>query len=507
MRMFAAVLAALSLAACGHDHPEDAKNDLAAVAITHYAAATELFLEFAPLRAGEASATAAHLTRLADFKPLKEGRVAVVLSGGGQPDERFEAAAPASPGIFKPELKPRVAGTRKLGLLVESGDLRDTHELGEVTVYPSLNAARAAQPKVETADSGIKFLKEQQWQTEFATAPAQERPLRATIAATGIIRGSAEGSAQLVAPVSGRLVAGGAFPQVGKTLGRGDVVLSILPRLAGDTDAATLRLDADRARVKLAYESKERTRLEQLYREEAVPERRVLAVRRDEELARAELKAAEHRLAPYAGGQAGSAVLVRAPVGGTLVEVNFAAGASVNEGQLLAQIADPTRLWLEAKVAEADAGRLSQVQGAWIRATGLAEPFALEVGGNARLVTLGRALDRETRTVPLILEFRSPGPALRIGAAVQVDVWTGKNDRALAVPASALVDEGGQVVLYVQRGGESFERRIVTTGIRDGGDVEIRTGLKAGERVVTRGAYLVRLAGASPKAAGEGHAH
>ncbi|MFY9316649.1 MAG: efflux RND transporter periplasmic adaptor subunit [Burkholderiales bacterium] len=508
MRTLISIAAALSLAACGHDRHDDAKTELTAVTLTHFTEATELYIEFDPLRAGEASVAVAHLTRLADFKPLKEGRVAVVLSGGGQPDERFEAQAPATPGIFKPELKARAAGTRKLTLLVEAGDLRDAHDLGEVTVYASKDAARAAQAKGGAPDSGIKFLKEQQWQTEFATAPAEEQPLRATIAATGFIRGSAEGSAQLVAPVSGQLVAGGsAFPHIGQTLGRGEVAFAILPRLAPETDAATLRLDADRARLKLAYETKERARLEQLYREEAVPERRVLAVRREEALARAELEAAERRLAPYAGGGAGSAVLVRAPVRGTLVEVNFAPGAYVNAGQLLAQIADPARLWLEAKVAEADAARLAQVQGAWVRAAGLAEPLALEVGGNARLVALGQALDRETRTVPLILEFRSPGTALRIGAAVQVDIWTGKRDKALAVPASALVDEGGQSVLFVQRGGESFERRSVGTGIRDGNQVEIREGLKAGERVVTRGAYLVRLAGASPKAAGEGHAH
>jgi cobalt-zinc-cadmium efflux system membrane fusion protein len=56
-------------------------------------------------------------------------------------------------------------------------------------------------------------------------------------------------------------------------------------------------------------------------------------------------------------------------------------------------------------------------------------------------------------------------------------------------------------------GGESFGRRVVRLGIRDGNQVQVVEGLEPGERVVTRGAYLVRLAGASPAAAGHGHAH
>jgi multidrug efflux pump subunit AcrA (membrane-fusion protein) len=62
-------------------------------------------------------------------------------------------------------------------------------------------------------------------------------------------------------------------------------------------------------------------------------------------------------------------------------------------------------------------------------------------------------------------------------------------------------------VVYVMLGGESFERRVVRLGIRDGDYVQVVDGIAPGERVVTRGAYLVRLAGSSPAAAGHGHAH
>ena len=511
MSRIALVVAVLFIAGCGHDHPgaPGQAGELTPVSVTHFTEQAELFVEFEPLRAGEDSQVAAHLTRLADFKPVGEGRLILTLSGGGQAEERFEAAAPASPGIFKPVVRPRVAGARTLAITLETNGIRDTHELGQVTVYANRQAAIADKKAASDEAGRITFLKEQQWQVDFAAAPAALQPLRATVAATGIVQGSAAGSAQVVAPVAGQVVApGGTFPNVGMKVARGDVIFGIVPRLAGDTDVATLRLAFEKARIQHERGQKEVARLEQLYREEAIAERRVIAARYEEALARAELKTAQERLAPYGGGaQAGTGVLVRAPVSGVIVEFALAQGASVNEGQPVVRLADPSRLWLEVRVAEADAARIMDVQGAWIRAPGSEQPFALEVGRNARLVAFGQALDPVTRTVPLILEFQSPGAGVRIGTAVQVEIWIGDGGRKLAVPASALVEEGGQSVVFVQRSGETFERRIVSTGVRDGASIEVRAGIKPGERVVTRGAYLVRLAAASPKAAGEGHVH
>jgi membrane fusion protein, heavy metal efflux system len=497
-------LLAFALAACGHEHAAK-KEELTGISLTDFTEATELFVEFEPLRVGEESTFAAHFTRLADFKPVTEGRVSVILRGGGQPEERFEASAPAAPGIFKPLAKPKAPGKRTLEIALESGKLRASHDLGEVIVFQSTQAALAAQPKSGNEPAAIRFLKEQQWQVDFATAPAGRASLRATVPATATIRGSAAGSAQVTAPVAGQVQAGPAgFPHIGQRIEQGAVLLRIAPKLAADVDVSTLRLAVEKARLRLEHEQRERARLEQLLKEEAIAERRVIAARTEEQLAKAELDAAQRRLAPYAGGDRAGGVLVRAPVSATIVELALAPGTFVNEGQVLAQLADPARLWLDARVAEADAARLGDVQGAWVRAPGLEQPLALEVGKNARLVARGQALDPATRTIPIIFEFQSRLP---IGSAVRVEIWTGKRGDALAVPASALVEEGGQTVLFVQRDGESFERRVVATGIRDGNAVEIRSGLKPGERVVTRGAYLVRLAGASPKAAGEGHAH
>jgi multidrug efflux pump subunit AcrA (membrane-fusion protein) len=75
------------------------------------------------------------------------------------------------------------------------------------------------------------------------------------------------------------------------------------------------------------------------------------------------------------------------------------------------------------------------------------------------------------------------------------------------VPASALVDDAGRPIVFVQREGETFERRAVTPGARSGDIVRITEGLKPGDRIVTRGAYLVRLASLSTSVPAHGHVH
>jgi cobalt-zinc-cadmium efflux system membrane fusion protein len=90
---------------------------------------------------------------------------------------------------------------------------------------------------------------------------------------------------------------------------------------------------------------------------------------------------------------------------------------------------------------------------------------------------------------------------------MEAHVFTGKSVDSVAVPVSAIVRDSGVPVVYVEVGGESFQRRVVQLGIRDGDYIEVRNGVTNGERVVSKGAYLVKLAASGPAEAGHGHAH
>ena len=67
--------------------------------------------------------------------------------------------------------------------------------------------------------------------------------------------------------------------------------------------------------------------------------------------------------------------------------------------------------------------------------------------------------------------------------------------------------DNGRPVVFVLLDGETFQRRELETGIEDGGWVEVRSGVEAGERVATKGAYAIKLASLSPESFSHGHAH
>jgi membrane fusion protein, heavy metal efflux system len=106
-----------------------------------------------------------------------------------------------------------------------------------------------------------------------------------------------------------------------------------------------------------------------------------------------------------------------------------------------------------------------------------------------------------------VYELPNPDGRLRIGMALTVYVETAHVEEALVVPVAALVDEDGRAIAFVQVSGETFEKRDLTLGIRDGAFVQILAGLAEGERVVTKGAYAIRLASVSTTIPAHGHAH
>ena len=489
----------------GHGHAEGA------IAVTHYTARTELFVEYPPLVVGGDSEFAAHMTQLGEsFRAVEGGRFTVVLAGNG-PEERFAVDGPTQPGIFRPVVTPRHAGVRQMSLHLESEELSSVHELGAVTVHADQAAAQAAAAaeEEEGEEPEISYLKEQQWLIDFANAPVERATLRRSIEALGELRARADGEVIVSAPVGGRLLtAGESFPRLGLRVSRDDVLATIAPRLEGQSDVATLQLGVTTSNLALEQARRERERLEGLLADGAVPQRRVAVAQTAEARAEAELQAARRRMAQHHGlqrvGSGRGGIRIASPLGGTVVAVETSPGAFVEEGAELFHVINLDRLWLEINVPESDVGRFDRPAGAWFEVEGFDAPFEVPAD---RLVASGGVVDTRTRTVPLIFEVDNANHRLRVGMAAQAHVLVGDPVEAVVIPETAVVRDGGQPIAFVQIDGEGFERRVLRLGIRDAGRIEVLAGLEPGERVVTRGAYAVRLASSATNAPSHGHAH
>jgi len=157
-------------------------------------------------------------------------------------------------------------------------------------------------------------------------------------------------------------------------------------------------------------------------------------------------------------------------------------------------------------VFEPDIPRIEGARSAWFFIDGYPDAFTVDES-NGKLVTIGRVIDPQTRTIPVIFEMSNSDGRLRIGQFARVSIATGAPRRVLAIPDSAVLDEAGKSLAYVMVEGESFERRTLTVGIRARGWVEVMEGVVQGERVVTKGGYEIKLASASGVIPEHGHAH
>jgi cobalt-zinc-cadmium efflux system membrane fusion protein len=502
-RMLLALAATLlATTACTNSASPDAASARAgSVTATHYTDRTELFVEYRMLASGKRRRFDAHMTWLNDFKPVNEGQLAVELVHGDGKVDRGVASASDTPGIFRVLVTPSKAGQARLRFVLNARGVQSIHDLGPVRIYPSSEAAAKASPPHEEDPDRIAFSKEVQWKIPFATAPAIVRQLEDAIPVAVDVRLAPDAEAVISSPVAGVVRTGTRVPAPGMSVRRGQTLATVAAQLGGGEDVASLDLAISEARIGVEAARREVNRLSGLHRAEAVPLRRVQDAQTQLRLAQAQLGAAQRRRSALGGG--GSGVPLVAPISGSILSSDLVRGASVQAGAELMRIGNPNALWLVAHVPEGQANRVMTPTGIDIvRAGGVA---TLLNGQGVRLVQPGGFVDERTRTMDVI--FAGSVLGLRPGQRVQGRLRTGFAQDTLAVPYSAVVNEGGQDVVYVQVEGEAFERRPVQLGLRSGDLVAVKGDIKSGERVVTTGAAAVRAAAATPGAFGHGHAH
>ena len=237
---------------------------------------------------------------------------------------------------------------------------------------------------------------------------------------------------------------------------------------------------------------------------QAVRRADLLAGTPDEEGARALVSAAQRRLqllgAPGAvierlqsGGGPLDLLPVVAPFAGVVVEANALTGAAVEPGSPIYRIADLSAVDVVADVPEQAIRHLAVGQSATVRLAAYPEsPYT------GRIERLRSELNRETRTVAAIIRVPNPQGSLRPGMfatvdlAVPVTVGAGASPTSLTIPASALVTDGADRYVFVEVGLRTYEHRLVDVVPAGNETVAVRSGLAAGERIVTRGAFTLK---------------
>jgi membrane fusion protein, heavy metal efflux system len=499
-------------AANGHAHNADgshAEEEEKTAQITVFNDRYEVFAEHKAAIAGAKTTFITHVTDLQTLKPRDEGPVKFILRLGNEDPIEHLQAEPARPGIYLPGITFPKAGKWNVRLRV----VDSTVDLGTIEVFADKKAASEAE--FPESPEGISFLKEQQWKILSKTEVVQSRDLTENIRLAATVTPKPGSMASVVAPVSGRLLLppNKPLPVPGQKVQAGDLLVLLQPTFSEQT-ARLLEAEAEAIRAKAALDQAKLTfeRTKRLAASEAKTQRELQEAEFALKSAEAQFEAATalqatyKKLSPQDENKSQtldlSSVELRAPIDGVISHVGSNLGEPVTPERILFTILNADTVWLEARLPESRLGSLPKKPSATFQEDRTDGKFS-----EAQFVYSGMQVDPSTRTVPLAFEVSNKEKQLRIGQTIQLFVEIGKAEKSVALPESAIVEEEGRPVVFVQLAGETFEKRDVTLGVRGGGFVQVIEGLEEGERVVTKGAYAVRLASVSTVIPAHGHAH
>jgi Cu(I)/Ag(I) efflux system membrane fusion protein len=193
----------------------------------------------------------------------------------------------------------------------------------------------------------------------------------------------------------------------------------------------------------------------------------------------AEINALERRGAPA------DYLPILAPRAGTLVERNITEGGAARMGQTLLAIADLSRLWIEARVFEADLELLDVGMPAIVSL-----PYLPGLRFETTIDYVYPYLEGNSRAGRVRLTLDNPDGVLKpeMYAEVSLQVPLGEQ---LSVPEEAVIVAGASRIVFVDLGGGRLRPVRIETGRRAQGFVEVLSGLAAGDRVVTSGNFLI----------------
>jgi RND family efflux transporter MFP subunit len=517
------MLAVVGMLACSanydadHDHGAGSHShgagEAESWAVTAWGEQFELFPEIDALVAGETAGAHVHVTVLDRFQPATEGTVTITLTDAEGVQERFSSTNVIRPGIFNVEIQPDEVGERELSFEVEVDGERETIAGGTVNVGShGTPGGLIDPPHLLPQSSGgeeVDFLKEQQWRTTFATEWAGAGVLASSVTGTARVQPASDGEVVLTAPVDG-VVRAAAWPFTGKATVSGEPLMELIPTApAGpslaELEALVLQLEALSNAAGARLE-----RLESLLAKEAVSRREVEQAQAEATGLAARLQAGRADLAAAEAGRRGkrgpSGLKVSAPFAGRIAETLVSPGEHVAAGAMLIRVIRERPVWIRVALTPEDARRLDDGISGLILDIGATTAPVKVMAGELRLVAVAPEVDSRSGTVEALIEVQRNVDDLKPGLRATAQVLLAREVRGLVLPDSAVIDDAGVPVVYVQLGGESFVRREVELQQRQGDKVLVN-GVRPGERVVTIGGAAIRRASLLASGAVHGHVH
>ncbi|MFL5255675.1 MAG: efflux RND transporter periplasmic adaptor subunit [Rhodopila sp.] len=346
-----------------------------------------------------------------------------------------------------------------------------------------------AAPTTETPSAGeVRLTQNQIRLIELTTEPAQPGTISPELLLNGEIIPDQNRVVDIL-PRSAGIVRD--VPRhLGDTVTTGDTLAMIESSAIAEAEASYLT-----ARSKFALMQAQAAREASLRAKKITSEQEYQVARQAAEQAAVELRAAERKLTllgldPATAGQVPTGVStrmpVKAPIDGTLIERRVNVGDQVGDTTPLFRLANLDHVWVIASVFARDIGKGALDQPASVVVEGYPERRF-----EGKVTWISDVMDEKTRTLKVRVELDNAEHLLRPGSFAGVTI-TPRSATALTIPASAVQRLKDQAFVFVEEASGVFRKRPVILGNRGRSRVEVASGLQAGEKIVSQGAFTLR---------------
>ena len=497
-RLFPALFISLLLSACSNNRNPDHANESEEpkVNYTAYSDSFEIFAEADPFVTEIQSNVLSHFSILPDFKPLESGTVTLKLTVSGQTIEQT-LEKPDRKGIYSFNVTPAGTGDGTLEFIVrtEAGEGRII--VPDVTVYPDAGAAKKdVESRPSSSTNTSVFTKEQSWKIDFSTGYPLRQPFGQMIKTTALVQ-PAKGDEVVVTAKTGGVVSfTGNQLLEGVGVSSGQSLLQVKGSGFAEENSAVRFAEAQN-NYEQAKADFERATL--LSADKIVSDKQVLEAKTRYENSKSVYENLQQSFSR-------SGQTVTSPMTGFVRQLLVENGQYVETGQPLMVISQSGKLLLRAEVQQRYTQGLNSISTATVRCGNDNITYTLEELGG-KVLSIGKASNADSYLIPVNIQVNNPGNLVP-GSFVELWLKTVTDIEALTIPVSSIIEEQGSFFVFVQVTPERFEKRLIQTGETDGILTEVTGGLKDSERIVTKGAMLIKLAQATGALdAHSGHVH
>lgn len=177
--------------------------------------------------------------------------------------------------------------------------------------------------------------------------------------------------------------------------------------------------------------------------------------------------------------------VVKSPIKGTVSALNVVEGQIAAASQVAATVVEMDRVYLQVNVVEKIVTKLEEGQKAQVRVSALSEEFI-----ESTIEYVSPTADPRSQLYTVRVYLDNPDKAIKPGMSGDVKLILESVENSIIVKADAVLDEDGETFVFIEQDGKAV-KRVVETGLDTGDHVEIKSGLKTGESLITEGQYYV----------------